>query len=105
MPGGASQQQQLLQQRHDQVRLKLERKRFMHSKAAVITGRSGQQPNQRRRSGGGLGSSAGGGGTPLGSGMGAEGDAAAADGGVSRAEFQKMQREVLLYGEPGFFAA
>lgn len=67
-------------------RLRLERKRFMSSKAAVITsGGPGSQPgSQRRRRPGG---------TP-GSALGGEED------GVSREEFMAMQREVQQLGEP-----
>lgn len=66
-------------------RLRLERKRFMSSKAAVITsGGPGSQPgSQRRRRPGGTPSSM----------LGGEGD------GVSKEEFMAMQREVQQLGE------
>ena len=72
-------------------RLRLERKRFMSSKAAVITsGGPGSQPgSQRRRRPGG---------TP-GSTLGGEED------GVSREEFMAMQREVQQLGEAAGAAA
>lgn len=69
----------------DAERLRLERKRFMSSKAAVITsGGPGSQPGsqRRRRSGGTPGSALGG-----------------EEEGVSREEFLAMQREVQQLGE------
>jgi hypothetical protein len=75
-PAPAEQQRQ-----EDLARLKAERKRFMSPKAAVVGGSgSSQQPSQRRKPGGGAAA------------------AADEDGGLSRAEFLEMQREVQLYG-------
>lgn len=87
--------QQQLGSAADELRMRIERKRFMSSKAAVITksrstfSPSQQKAPQRRRQPGG--------GTP-----GAPGAAGGeGDGSVSREEFRSMQREVQLYGERG----
>jgi hypothetical protein len=73
----------------DLLRLKAERKRFMSSKAATVSGGgNGSAPaRQRRRASDASGS-------PAGVGV-QEHD------GVSRAEFLQMQREVVQFGEWG----
>ncbi|KAI3429512.1 hypothetical protein D9Q98_005601 [Chlorella vulgaris] len=80
------------QQFEELVRLKAERKRFMSSKAAVVTGKgssSQQEPAKRSRPGRHAAAPGG---------VGAGGVAGSAGNGVTRAEFQEMQREVQTYG-------